>query len=141
MSSLFPGSRASAHTVATWEDKCLHSEYAPFPLLPLVFMAEHDVRWCGISLWSVGFSCPSCVPWQPLACPQPTHWAQGSTEKDLICASTVQPKHQHVTNAVSATNPKRSNTWAAVMKIKTILSRPSTTKVIICLRGWAANTQ
>jgi len=37
--------------------------------LTLHFIAEHNVKWHGISLWSVGVSCPSCVPPQPLAHP------------------------------------------------------------------------
>jgi len=34
------------------------------------FIAEHDTIRYGMSLWSVGVSCPSCVPSQLLAHPQ-----------------------------------------------------------------------
>ena len=49
----------------------------PFLLLPPTFIAELDVIWYGISLWSVGVSCPSCVFSQLLEQPQAPHW-QGS---------------------------------------------------------------
>ena len=45
--------------------------------LPPSLYAEHDVLWCGISLWPVWVSCPGCAPSQLLVHPQPPHW-QGS---------------------------------------------------------------
>ena len=50
--------------------------------LPLVFMAECDVIWNEISLWSVEVSCPSCVPSQLLVHPQPTRWWGGVTNRE-----------------------------------------------------------
>ncbi|KAK4829515.1 hypothetical protein QYF61_005154 [Mycteria americana] len=43
------------------------------PPCPALY-AEHDAIWYGMSLWSVGVSCPSCVPSQPLVPPQPARW-------------------------------------------------------------------
>jgi len=42
--------------------------------LPPALNAEHDVTGYGLSLWSVGVSCPSHVPSKLLVHPQPTHW-------------------------------------------------------------------
>ena len=39
------------------------------PLLPPALYTEHDAIWCGISRWSVGVSCPGCVPSQFLVHP------------------------------------------------------------------------
>ena len=58
----------------------------PFLLLPQLYIAEHDVIWCGIALWSVEDSCPSCVPSQLLVHPQPTRWWGGvRSRKGLDC--------------------------------------------------------
>ena len=53
-------SRAPAHVTVTWEDKCCHSKNPPLPPSSPSFL------WSGLSLGSVGVSCPSCVPSQPL---------------------------------------------------------------------------
>ncbi|KAM9304501.1 protein FAM133B isoform 4-T4 [Morus bassanus] len=42
-----------------------------------VFIAEHNIIRCGISLWSVGVSCPSPVPSRLLVHPQSTPWWGG----------------------------------------------------------------
>jgi len=47
-------------------------------LVPPAFVAEHDIVWYGISLWSVGISCPGCVLSQLLVHPQTTHWWSGA---------------------------------------------------------------
>jgi len=36
--------------------------------------ADHDIIWPGLSLWSVGVSCPTWVPSQLLVHPQPPRW-------------------------------------------------------------------
>ena len=56
-------SRASWGVAFTWEDQHHNPKCLPFPV---AFIAEHAVIWSGISLWSVGVSCPSCVPSQLL---------------------------------------------------------------------------
>jgi len=71
------GSRAPSRVTVTWEDKRHHSEHTPPLLLPPALYAEYDTIWYGISLWSVGVSCPGCVPSQPLAHPQPARWWRG----------------------------------------------------------------
>lgn len=43
--------------------------FLPSFLLPALY-AEHNIIWSGISLWSVGVSCLSCVPSQLLGHPQ-----------------------------------------------------------------------
>ena len=48
-------------------------EQWPLASLPPSFIAKHDIIWSGISLWSVGVSCPSCVPSQLFLHIQPTH--------------------------------------------------------------------
>jgi len=45
-----------------------------FAQLLLLSMTELDIIGHGISLWSAGVSCSSCVPSQLLVHPQPTHW-------------------------------------------------------------------
>jgi len=68
-------SMAPSHVMVTWEDKSHYSKCAPFlHLSPDLYIAEHDIIQYGISLWSVGVSCPGCVPSHLLVHPQPTHW-------------------------------------------------------------------
>jgi len=67
-------SRAPSGVTVVWEDKRHHSQLPPLPPSSLSFTDEHDVLWCGISLWSAGVSCPGCVHSQLLLHPQPTHW-------------------------------------------------------------------
>ena len=49
----------------------------------LAFIAEHDVIWYGISLWSLWVSCPGYVPSQDLAHPQPTGEGGNAGERAL----------------------------------------------------------
>ena len=44
---------------------------------PPVLNAACDIIWYGISLGSVGISCPGCVLSQLLVHPQPPHWTGG----------------------------------------------------------------
>jgi len=44
---------------------------------PQLFIAEHDVAWCGKTLWSFGVSYPSCVPSQLRVHAQSTYWWGG----------------------------------------------------------------
>lgn len=46
------------------------SSFAPVLKSTHALCAEHDVLWCGISLWSAGASCPGCPPSQLLVHPQ-----------------------------------------------------------------------
>lgn len=62
--SHFPESRASAPVRVTRDDKCQNHKYHTLPPpFPRVFIAEHGVRWYGVSLGSGAVSCPSCVRW------------------------------------------------------------------------------
>lgn len=45
-----------------------------------VFIAEHDVTWHGIALWSAGVGCPGSVASQALAHPQPL-CSRGQSER------------------------------------------------------------
>lgn len=86
------------------------------------------ILWYGISLWSVRGSCPSCVPSQTLAHPQPAcWWGSVRNRKPWGYASTVQqyPKHRCVFNAVLITNLKHGTMWATMKKIKSIPTRSS----------------
>ena len=98
---------------------------------------KKTLPWClllsatsGISLWSVGASCPSCVPSRPPAHPQPAH-QEGRMKKERApwrCASTAQqqPKHGCITNAALVTNPKHRTTQAPLKKVHSIPDRAST---------------
>ena len=75
-------SRVQSCVMVTWEDKC----HPPLPSSFHFFLhiAEHDIVWHGISLWSVGVSCPDCFPSQLLVLPQPPRWWCGvRSRKDL----------------------------------------------------------
>jgi len=95
-SSQESGRRSSAHLIVAWEDKrCSHKHPLCLLLSLSFFFAEHDVTWYGILLGSVQVSCPSSVPSQSLAHPQPTHWgkqdrAGHEKEKSLMPCSTIQ---------------------------------------------------
>jgi len=62
------------------------------PSFPQLYIAEHDVMWHGISLWSIGVSCPSRVPSQLLGHPQPAPWWGGVRGRECaeLCISTAQ---------------------------------------------------
>ena len=77
-------SRAPSHVTVIWEDKCHRSEFPPFILLPPAVYAECDIIWYGISLWSVGVNCPSCVPSQLFGHPQPPHWWGGVRSRNCL---------------------------------------------------------
>lgn len=70
-------SQAPSCVTATWENNANILFWMPVFLL-LLFLpalyAEHDAKWCGISIWLVGVSCSSCLPSQVLVHPQPTCW-------------------------------------------------------------------
>jgi len=69
--SHFQESRVSARVTVAWENR-LHASKCPFaPAFP---PAEHKAIQYGISLWSVGVSCPGCVPSYLLVHPQPPCW-------------------------------------------------------------------
>lgn len=61
----------------------------PLPTLFPVFVAEHDVIWPGVSLWSVLARCPNCVP---SSCPPLAYllkWVEWGEMKPWGCASTA----------------------------------------------------
>ena len=65
-------------------------EQQPPASFPPSSHAECDAIWSGISLWSVGVSCPGCVPSQDLAHPVPL-WEGGKCRKEpWCCVSTTQ---------------------------------------------------
>lgn len=59
-----------------------HGVTIPQPVFPSVII-QHDATWSGIALWSLGISCPSCVPSQVFLHPQPTRW-QGSIKQNIL---------------------------------------------------------
>lgn len=82
------------------------------------------------SLGQLSLLCPLITP-----CPLPTYTlgdvGEGMVVRErerFFCARTVQqqPKHQCVTNTVSATNAKHSTKQAVMKKIDSIPARPST---------------
>lgn len=91
------------------------------------FIAVHGDVSYRLSFWPSQVRCPSCVPSQLLAHPQPIHWmgvgreqrvSGGKKSKSWCSASTGQqlPKHCSVINTVLTTNPKYSTIWAAIKK-------------------------
>lgn len=44
-------------------------------------MLEHDVKYYGMSLWSFGVSCPSCVPSLSPVHSQLPHWWDGMRKR------------------------------------------------------------
>ena len=93
-------SRAPSHVTVTWEDKGHHSLHChPLPSSsPSPLYAEHDVVWYGISLWSVGVSCPVCVPSQ-----LPVTGSQG--EELSTSLSTSPPQEAVGSNGVAPQPP------------------------------------
>lgn len=78
-------SRVPSQLMMNWEDKLHYFKHPPFLLLPPALYAEYDDIWCGISLWSFGVICPSCVVSQILMHPQPPHgWDQERKGLDFV---------------------------------------------------------
>jgi len=51
----------------TWEDRLHNSKYSSLPSsFPPALIAEHDVIWYGIFLWSAAVSCHRCWEGHPL---------------------------------------------------------------------------
>lgn len=60
--------------------------------IPPALYAEHEVIWSGISLRSVGVSCPGCDPSQLLVHLRPAHWRSGLRNRkglDLVQGSKL----------------------------------------------------
>lgn len=77
---------------------------------PKAFMAEHDVLWCGVSLWPAGVSCPSCVSSQLLTHLQPACGGERSEEwKGCVLCEHCSAR---VTNTVLVSNSKHSTMQA-----------------------------
>jgi len=101
----------------------------PFFVLPPVFIAECDIIWYGTSFWSVGVSCPSCVPSQLLVQPQPTRWWGGVRKKGLDAVQALlSSKHAFVINTLSTINPKHSPTQATSKKTNSVPVQTSITR-------------
>jgi len=60
-------------TAADWYPASPQAVAIPETTHPSLYV-QHDVIWCGISLWSVWVSCPGCIPSQLLAHLQPPCW-------------------------------------------------------------------
>lgn len=101
------------------------------------FIAEQNVIWCGISLWSVGISSPSSVPSHLLVHHQPTHcWGEVRSRKGLDALWAVLSNNKNITGlstgcAVFSTNPKRSCIPAIVKE-----SNSTSAKVNIYICGF-----
>jgi len=90
------------------------------------FYAEHDAIRYGMSLWSVGVSCPCRVPSQLLVHPQPARWWGGvrsrksldsvqallSSNKNIPVLSTLfsYPKHSAIPATRKKINPVPAKT-------------------------------
>ena len=87
-----PSSHAPPPTDSSVPSQSLSFGYFRNLKLP-AFVAEHDVIWHGIALWSVGVNCPGCVLSLPLTHPQAAGWeAARETEKALMlgkCCSAI----------------------------------------------------
>ena len=108
-------SRAPSGLKVRRETNAITLNVFPFLLLPPALHAEHDIIWCGISLWSVGVSCPSHIPSQLLVGPQPTHWwGRVKVEKTLAlckhCSAITNTSlyYQHCYQHKSKTQPHTS---------------------------------
>ena len=60
-----------------WKTNTITSDVPSLLLLPPALYAEQDPIWFGISFWSVGVGCPSCVSSKTLVHPQCPHWWRG----------------------------------------------------------------
>lgn len=69
-------SRFPWHAAVIQENKHHHPTVPSFPS-PLASQGEHDIVGCGIFLWSVPVSCPSCFPPHLLAHSQISHLWMG----------------------------------------------------------------
>lgn len=97
---------------------------------PPIFIAEHDVGWCGISLWPGQGSCPGCIHSQSLANPQPTQWECSEWRengKALAFVKAVFSKSNYtaVLSTLFQLQIQNSTTWAAE-KVNSVLCRGST---------------
>lgn len=78
---LLPGKLGSLCVMFSWQDKCRHFRSHPLPpCFPPAFIAEHDVKWHGMSLRPVGSALSSSL-WLPIP-----HW-QGTTRISKIQSS------------------------------------------------------
>ena len=90
-------SRAPSRAMVTWEDKCHHLNVLPLPSSSPALYAEHDVIQCGMSLWSVGVSCPRGGP-SSLLVPPPACSLVGRGEgqkKPQLCVNRTQQQLKH----------------------------------------------
>lgn len=50
-----------------------------------IFIADHNIAWYGISLWSVGVNCAGCVPSKPLVHPRAYSLGGQSQKWRMLC--------------------------------------------------------
>lgn len=84
-----------------WKSRnSLYRSYRPFQTsFPVVFVADHDVTWHGIIIWSIWVSCPLPASDPPLA------YLLGVGKKDSLDAQQQQ-KYWCVINIILVKNPK-----------------------------------
>jgi len=70
--------KAIAHHPPTKALTVPEQQLSPWPTSLRLMFFSYDVKWYGISIWSIQISCPGSVPSQLLVPPQPSCW-QGST--------------------------------------------------------------
>lgn len=100
---------------------------------PLI-IAEHNVKWCGIFLWPVWVSSPSCAPSQP-----PAPWGQGQSEKQerpWHFAHCTQQTHCCVISPALITSLQQSS----YKKINFIPAWPSTPSKLQAVLQWNCNS-
>lgn len=115
--------QTSLQAVATLNKKTNHTS-------PPFFIADRDVIWHVISLWSIWASYPAYFFFQLLLA-QPTCW--GGRVRERESPDAVQAQHWCVITTALVTNPKHSTNQR---KINFIPARPST-----CIHSIPSMTQ
>lgn len=120
----------------SWKDGNLGRKNAialgvfPFTFLTPAFTAEHNIIWCGISLWPIYVGCRGSISSQLLAAPLPPPWARWCKmlKSPWLSASTTQQqvKHQYVI-LIFILNHKHSTVLTTMKKINPI---PASIKTI-----------
>lgn len=88
MAQICPGKECSITCKSDLERQMrLLSAFPPSLFLLPALYAEHDAKWCGVSLWSAGVSCPTCVLSKILLHYQPTCWWNGLRRRKGLALS------------------------------------------------------
>ena len=95
------GSRVTVHLVVASEEKGRNKECHPTPHPPtssflLAFVADHDVIWYGISIWSAWVGCPGYVTSNLLPTPSLLAFWRGSWRDSLAAAQALPSKTQNI---------------------------------------------